>query len=122
MISRNIIDGNQIRISDIQISAVGIIPEKAVLKAVRISKKTEKDEAVARLDCVSLDYQNFFTIKIEAEKGVAQANELKQALEKSEKPLVLELPVAKIVIRPYEISYGYAKVSIISPSVQLSQM
>lgn len=118
-----IIDNNIMKASDLEVSAVGIIPEIAVVKNVRISnildaegKKTDKVEVV-RYDCVNPDNFSMFTLKVEATRPVVT----KEILEASEEPIYIAIPVADVVIRPYEISYGNAKVSIIAPYVKLAE-
>ena len=71
-----VIDNNVMKASELEISAVGIIPEVAVIRNVRISntlddegKKTEKIEAV-RYDCVNPDNFSTFTIKVETTRPV----------------------------------------------------
>ncbi len=116
-----VLDNNQMKASALQISAVGIIPEIAVVKNVRISnildaegKKTEKVETV-RYDCVNPDNFSTFTIKVETTRAVVT----KEILEASEEPIYISIPVEEVAIRPYEISYGNAKVSIVAPYVKL---
>lgn len=102
---------------------MGIIPEVAVIRNVRISntlddegKKTEKIEAV-RYDCVNPDNFSTFTIKVETTRPVVT----KEILDASEGPIYIYIPVEKVTIRPYEISYGNAKVSIVAPYVKLAE-
>lgn len=118
-----VIDNNVMKASELEVSAVGIIPEVAVVRNVRISnildaegKKTDKVEAV-RYDCINPDNFSSFTIKVEATRPVVT----KEFLETSEEPIYISIPVADVVIRPYEISYGNAKVSIIAPYVKLAE-
>lgn len=118
-----ILDNNNMKASDLEVSAVGIIPEIAVVKNVRISnildaegKKTDKVEVV-RYDCVNPDNFSMFTLKVETTRAVVT----KEILEASEEPIYISIPVADVVIRPYEISYGNAKVSIIAPYVKLAE-
>lgn len=118
-----VLDNNNMRASELEVSAVGIIPEIAVVKNVRISnvldaegKKTDKVEAV-RYDCVNPDNFSMFTLKVETTRPVVT----KEILEATEEPIYLMIPVSEVVIRPYEISYGNAKVSIIAPYVKLAE-
>lgn len=118
-----VIDNNVIKASELEISAVGIIPDVAVLKNVRVSnvmdaegKKTDKVEAV-RYDCVNPENFSTFTIKVETTRPVVT----KEILEASEEPIYISIPVEEVVIRPYEISYGNAKVSIVAPYVKLAE-
>lgn len=118
-----VVDNNVMRASELEVSAVGIIPEVAVVRNVRISnvldaegKKTDKVEAV-RYDCVNPDNFSTFTIKVETTRPVVT----KEILEASEEPIYISIPVEEVVIRPYEISYGNAKVSIVAPYVKLAE-
>lgn len=118
-----IIDNNQIKVAALQVSANGIIPDVAVVKNVRISnvtdadgKKTEKVEAI-RYDCINPDNFSSFTIKVESTRPVVT----KEILEGSEEPVYISIPVAEVVIRPYAIEYGKAKVSIVAPYVKLAE-
>ena len=116
-----VIDNNVIKVSELEVSAVGIIPEVAVVRNVRISnaldnegKKTDKIEAI-RYDCINPDNFSSFTLKVETTYPVVT----KETLDVSEEPVYITIPVDKVTIRPYEISYGNAKVSIVAPYVAL---
>ena len=116
-----LIDNNVIKASELIVSAKGIIPETAVLKNVRLSNaqdaegnRTDKVEAV-RYDCVNPDNFSTFTIKVEATRPVVT----KEILEASEEPVYISTPVEEATIRPYEISFGKAKVTIVAPYVGL---
>ena len=118
-----LIDNNMIKASALQESAEGIIPEVAALRNVRISnvlgsegKKTDKVEIV-RYDCVNPDNFSTFTIKVETTRPVVT----KEILDESDEPIYIAIPVAEVVIRPYSIEYGNAKVSIIAPYVKLAE-
>lgn len=117
------IDNNIMKASELEISAVGIIPDVAVVKNVRVSnvldaegKKTDKVEAV-RYDCVNPDNFSTFTLKVETTRPIVT----KEILEASEEPVYITIPVSEVVIRPYSIEYGNAKVSIIAPYVKLAE-
>ena len=118
-----VVDKNVMRASELEVSAVGIIPEVAVVRNVRISnvldaegKKTDKVEAV-RYDCVNPDNFSSFTLKVETTRPIVT----KEILEASEEPIYISIPVEEVAIRPYEISYGNAKVSIVAPYVKLAE-
>lgn len=117
------IENNVMKASELEVSAVGKISDIAVLKNVRVSnvkdaegKKTDKVEAV-RYDCVNPDNFSTFTLKVETTRPVVT----KEILEASEEPIYISIPVDEVVIRPYEISYGNAKVSIVAPYVKLAE-
>lgn len=93
-----IIDNNIMKASDLEVSAVGIIPEIAVVKNVRISyvldaegKKTDKVETV-RYDCVNPDNFSMFTLKVEATRPVVT----KEILEASEEPIYIAIPIRTV--------------------------
>jgi hypothetical protein len=79
-------------------------------------KKTDKIEAV-RYDCVNPDNFTSFIIKVETSRPVVT----KEVLDASDEPIFINIPVAEVVIRPYAIEYGKAKVSIIAPYVKLAE-
>lgn len=118
-----VIDNNVMKASELEVSAVGKISDIAVLKNVRVSnvmdaegKKTDKVEAV-RYDCVNPENFSTFTIKVETTRPVVT----KEILEASEEPVYITIPVSEVMIRPYSIEYGKAKVSIIAPYVKLAE-
>lgn len=118
-----VVDNNQMKASALQVSAVGIIPDIAVVKDVRVSyvmdaegKKTDKVEAV-RYDCVNPDNFSTFTLKVETTRPIVT----KEILEASEEPIYIAIPVSEVVIRPYAIEFGKAKVSIIASHVKLAE-
>lgn len=109
--------------SDIAISAQDIISDVVVLRNVRPSyvkdaegKNTELIECV-RYDCVDPNTYATFTIKVESTKAIVT----KQALEASEEPLYVAIPVKETVIKPYAVEYGKAKVSIVAPYLKLAE-
>lgn len=114
---------NVMDVSYFQISAVGIIPEFAVLRDVRLTYATDGDgkrmeQVVAvRYECVDADTFSTFTVKVETAKPVITAEEL----ERAEDMVVLELPVDEMVIKPYALEYGKAKVSIVAPYVKIQK-
>lgn len=117
------LDNNQMKVSELEISAQGIIPELAVVRNMRPSyvldsegKRTDKIEAV-RYDCVNPENYSSFTIKVETTRPVIT----KELIEASDEPLYITIPVAEVVIKPYSIEYGVAKVSIVAPFVKLAE-
>ena len=118
-----ILNNNTIKASELEISAVGKIPELAVVREVRTSyaldaegKRTDKIDAI-RYDCVNPDNYSSFTIKVEITRPVV-TNEI---LEGSEEPIFVSIPVEEVVIKPYAIEYGNVKVSIIAPYIKLAE-
>lgn len=122
-IMKNIINGNQIKINHLELPASGIIPTEAVLKNVRPSyakdkdgKKTELIESV-KYDCVNMENFSSFTVKVLSSQQVIT----KEALEASDELVCIKIPVEETVIRPYEIAFGVAKVTVLAPYVKLSE-
>lgn len=118
-----VIENNVMKVSELEISAVGIIPDIAVVKNVRVSnvldadgKRTEKIEAV-RYDCINMDNFSTFTLKVEKKHPIIT----RELLEASEEPVYITIPVSEVLIRPYFIEYGKAKVSIVAPYVKLAE-
>lgn len=118
-----IIDNNVVKASLLQVSADGILPDVAVLRSIRISyatdaegKKTNKVDAV-RYNCINPTDFSSFTIKVVEGKPLMTNEEL----EESEEPVYIAIPIDKVIIRPYEITYGVAKVTILSPYVSLAE-
>lgn len=117
------VDNNKMKISVLEVPADGIIPDIAVVKNVRISnvldaegEKTDMVEAV-RYDCVNPDNFSTFTIKVESARPIVT----REFIEESEEPVYISIPVDAVVIRPYAIEYGQAKVTIVAPYVRLAE-
>lgn len=115
------IENNIMKANEFVISAKGILPEIAVLKNVRLNykmdaegKKTDLIECV-RYDCIDPDNFSTFSLKCESNRAVVT----QEILESTEEPIFIRIPVEQTCIRPYEISYGKAKVTIVAPDVKL---
>lgn len=118
-----LINDNTMKACDLEVSAVDKIPELAVVKEVRISnvldaegKRTDKVDCI-KYDCVNPDNFSTFTIKVNTTRP-AITNEI---IDGADEPIYISIPVEEVVIRPYKIEYGKAKVSIIAPYVKLAQ-
>lgn len=119
---KNLMSNNKMSTSNMQISAVGIIAERVVVRDVKPVFKTDSEgkrtdivEAI-RYDCVNPNDYSTFTLKTLSIKPVITAEEL----EMSETPVFISIPVNDVVIKPYKIEYGIATVSIIAPYVKLA--
>lgn len=104
-------------------AAVGILPAKAVLRGVSVQhevdaegKPTSEVKAV-RYRLVDPTTFSTFTVKVENAKPVI----VQEAVDGSENPVLVELPLEDVTIKPYEVAYGKAKVTIQSPSVKLAK-
>ena len=116
------IDNNVVKTADISIDASSFIPEVAAVRGVRIQygkdtngKKDDDSIEAVRYDCVNMENLSTFTIKVEGKKPVV----MQETVEDAEQPLYIAIPVSDVVIKVYDVSYGRAKVSIISPYVSL---
>lgn len=117
------LDKNEMKSSLLEMSAKGIVPETAVLRNVRVSKAKDADgnftgqtEAI-RYDLVDPTTFASFTVKVEEDEPVITRDEL----EKSDEPVFVTIPVEETVVKPYEITYGIAKVSIVAPYIKLEK-
>lgn len=115
------IENNLMKISEISIPAEGIISEVVVLKAVRPvyaldsdGRRTDKIEAV-RYDCMNLDNYSNFTLKVQSTRPVITEEELEAA----EEAVYIAIPVEQVEIKPFEIKYGIARVTILAPFVKI---
>lgn len=118
---RSIINNNKIATTDILISAEGILPEIAVLKAVKPSylldaegKRTDKVDYI-RYECANPTDFSSFTLKVLSTIQIITAEELEDARE----VVYVKIPLNEVIIKPYKIEYGTAFVSIIVPRIQL---
>lgn len=117
------INNNSLTIEDISFPAEGYVPEKAVLKEVRVSYKKDDNEKVTseveatRYLCINPENYDSFTLKVPGKRPVIEPDDFKEF----EAVLYLEIPVSETLIKPYSIDYGKVKVSIIAPDVKLSK-
>lgn len=119
---QNKIDNNRIKVKDLAIPAEDFIPDLAVLRKVRPSyaqneqgERTDVVEAV-RYDLVNPETYSSFTVKVEGSKAIITS----EVLDAQTEPVYVQIPVSEVVIKPYEIAYGVAKVSIVAPYVKLA--
>lgn len=94
----------------------------AVLRDVKILYKTDTngsrtDEVIGiKYECIDTETFSTFSVKVEGNvKPVITAQEL----ELSTTPVYIEIPVEQTLIRPYDISFGNAKISIVAKNVKL---
>lgn len=121
MIKKIKIRDGKISAADLQITSSEVIPDKAVLRGVRVSyiqdenkKKTDQIEAV-RYDCINETDFSSFTIKVPSSLPVITSEELESA----EGIVHILIPVGETHIKPYKIEYGQVSVSIVAPYVSL---
>lgn len=116
------INNNTILASKLEMSAKGFLSDVVVVRSIRESyvmdangKRTDNIDCI-RYDCVDPNTFDTFTIKVLTSKPVIS----KEALDASDEPVCIEIPVEETIIRPYSIEYGKAKVSIIASYVKLA--
>ena len=121
---RVVINDNKIKVADLSINPIGLIPQKVLLRGVRLTYKTDEegkrvsDEVVAvKYDVVDPITLGTMTIKVETNKPIISPEDL----EASETPIALELPLDHVVIKPYKVEFGSASVSITSPMVKIAK-
>ena len=118
-----IIENNEMAVDNLEVSAKGKVADVLVVRKVRPQyvkdaegKITDKIEAV-RYDCIDPETYAIITLKVLSTHPVV-TNEI---IETAEDAIYIAVPVDETVIRPYEIKFGKAKVSIIVPFVKLAE-
>ncbi|MBQ9198690.1 MAG: hypothetical protein IJ141_00740 [Lachnospiraceae bacterium] len=119
---RAIIKENIISTQYLITNAKGFLNPIAVLRDVKILYKTDTngsrtDEVIGiKYECIDTETFSTFSVKVEGNvKPVITAQEL----ELSTTPVYIEIPVEQTLIRPYDISFGNAKISIVAKNVKL---
>ena len=117
------INENKVKVADLNINPVGLIPQKVLLRGVRLTYQTDAEGKRVSDDVIAVKYDvmdpvalGTFTVRVDTNRPVISP----EAFEASETTVSLELPVNDIVIRPYKIEYGTAFVSVVAPSVKLA--
>ena len=121
---RVLVNENKVKVADLNINPVGLIPQKVLLRGVRLTYQTDEegkrvsDEVIAvKYDVVDPKTLGTMTIKVETNKPIISPEEL----EASESPITLELPLDQIIIKPYKVEFGSANVSISAPTVKIAK-
>ncbi len=121
---RVVINDNKVKVADLNINPIGLIPQRVLLRGVRLTYKTDEegkrvsDEVVAvRYDVVDPITLGTMTVKVDTNKPIITPEEL----EASESPITLELPIDHVVIKPYKVEFGSASVSISAPMVKIAK-
>ena len=118
---RAILKDNKIPVEYLARNGVNLLNRLAVLRDVKTLYKTDADgkktdDVVGyRYDCIDVESFSTFSVKVESRKPVIT----QEALESSELPIYVELPLEQVTIRPYSIEYGIAKVSICADFIKL---
>lgn len=120
---RALIENNEMLVADLEVSAKGKISDILVVRKVRPTylkdadgKITDKIEAV-RYDCVDPETYAPITLKVLSTHPIV-TNDI---IEASDEALYIAVPVEETIVRPYEVKYGKAKVSIIVPFVKMAE-
>lgn len=115
------LENNEIKAEAFELPGRGFLPEEVVLldyscqyKTDNNNQKTDTIECI-RYTCIDTKTFSRFKVKVLSNKPVIS----KKDLEDSETPVYIRIPVDETTIKPYEIQYGKAKVSIIAPFVEL---
>ncbi len=123
LIMKKPINNGKIKVADLNINPVGIIPPKVSLRGVRLTYQKDAEGKRISDDVVAIKYDvmdpvtlGTFTVKVDSNRPVITP----EAFEAAETTLYLELPLNEIKINPYSISYGIAEVSVVAPSVKLA--
>lgn len=120
---KTFIENNEMSAGNLEISAQGKISEILVVRKVRPSylkdaegKITENIDHI-KYDCVDPETFATITLKVLSTHPVV-TNEI---IETAEDAIYIAVPVDETVIKPYEIKFGKAKVSVIVPFVKLAE-
>lgn len=118
---RAILKDNKISVEYLTRNGVNLLNRLAVLRDVKTLYKTDADgkktdDVVGyRYDCIDAESFSTFSVKVEGKKSIIS----QEALESSELPVYVELPLEQMMIKPYSVEYGLAKVSIIADYIKL---
>lgn len=120
---RNSITNNVMDANIFSIPATDILSPLAVLKSVKAvyekdseGQRTNKVQAY-RYELVDMKTYSSFTVRVMGDSPVVSPEELEKTDDGD--LLIVELPLDKTIIKPYEIAYGRAKVSITIPYIKL---
>ena len=120
---RTIIKDNTISSDFFLLDANKVLPDKAILREVKPvyvldAKNTVTDKIdYVRYDCV--DPVNFGTFKVKVMNSDPIISE--DELEASDTPVIIELPLDKMFVRPYKMEYGKASVTITAPYLVIAE-
>lgn len=115
------LNDNKIKATELCISAVGYIPDVAVLRDVKFSYIKDSDGKAtnviesSRYTCVDPVTFATFTLKVNGARVFISP----EAVAEADEHMYIEIPVDETVIKPYAIEYGTAKVSIIAPYIKV---
>ena len=115
---------NKVNVNDLQINVVGLIPQKAILRGVRVSyptdaegKRTSEVPDSIRYDLINPSTFDTLTVKVEGGRPVITQEEL----EAKDTQVFIELPLDEVSVKPYKVEYGTASLAISAPAVKLTK-
>lgn len=115
---------NKVNVNDLQINVEGLIPQKAILRGVRVSyptdaegKRTSESPESIRYDLINPSTFDTFTVKVEGSRPVITQEEL----EAKDTQVFIELPLDEVSVKPYKVEYGTASLAISAPAVKLTK-
>ncbi len=115
---------NKVNVNDLQINVVGLIPQKAILRGVRVSyptdaegKRTSEVPDSIRYDLINPSTFDTLTVKVEGGRPVISQEEL----EAKNTQVFIELPLDEVSVKPYKVEYGTASLAISAPAVKLTK-
>ena len=121
---RAILTDNKVKVNDLQINVEGLIPQKAILRAVRVSyptdaegKRTSEVPDSIRYDLITPSTFDTLTVKVEGGRPVITQEEL----EAKDTQVFIELPLDEVSVKPYKVEYGTAYLTITAPAVKLTK-
>lgn len=124
LLMRAILTDNKVKVNDLQINVEGLIPQKAILRGVRVSyptdaegKRTSEVPDSIRYDLINPSTFDTLTVKVEGSRPVITQEEL----EAKDTQVFIELPLDEVSVKPYKVEYGTAYLSINAPAVKLTK-
>lgn len=118
---KSLINNNVISASYLAMNGKGLLPSVAVLRDVHPVYKmdasgSKTDEIIAfRYNLTCPESFSTFNIKVEGSKPIITSD----ALELADDVVYVDINPEAVTIKPYEISFGNAKLSMSAPSIRL---
>jgi len=117
---RVLVNENKVKVADLNVSAVGLLPSKAIIRGVRVSYKQDSEGNATdtiestRYDCLDPVNYSTFTVKVEGKPIITP-----EELETKDTPCMIELPLEQVQVKPWKVEFGSATLSISAPSAKL---
>ena len=115
-IKNNVVNANVFVMTgkDMLSPVVALRDVRYVYKTDSAGKRTDEIQAI-KYDVIDTETFSTFTIKVDGSVAVITPNDLELAPD----IVYLDIPINQVIIKPYEMSFGNAKVSISAPSVSI---